>query len=203
MEWCVQFPNVLVKHAPRIISDHCPIVVDTEGRKEKILQRTKRRFRFEAMWAKEKECSDLIKGVWEDSGEESFDVKLKRTGQQLVKWHDVKFNSMRKEINGLTKELQSTHRRDVSDDELLEEQRKRECLNALLEKEEIFWHQRSRINWLREGDKNTRFFHDKASQRRQRNWITGLFDENGIWKEDLTAITDIATNFFKNLFESQ
>lgn len=36
-------------------------------------------------------------------------------------------------------------------------------LNWEMEKEELYREQQARANWLREGDKNTTFFHSKAT----------------------------------------
>ena len=47
-------------------------------------------------------------------------------------------------------------------------------LDDLLLKQEINWAQRSRVAWLKHGDKNTKIFHSKASQRQRRNHIKGI-----------------------------
>lgn len=52
-------------------------------------------------------------------------------------------------------------------------------LHALYDKEENMWHQRSCIQWLKDGDQNTRSFHGFATQRKRQNFITGLRDDNG------------------------
>ena len=52
-------------------------------------------------------------------------------------------------------------------------------INILIEKEEIYCKQRSCISWLREGDRNTNFFHVKASARRKKNLIVSLKEMDG------------------------
>ena len=52
--------------------------------------------------------------------------------------------------------------------------------NVLID-EEVYWKQRSRADWLLEGDKNTKFFHAKFSAPKKKNKIWGVLDENGSW----------------------
>lgn len=54
-------------------------------------------------------------------------------------------------------------------------------LNCWLEKEDEMWRQRSCINWMQSGDRNTRFYHEKASARHKKNYIEGMMDAK---KED-------------------
>ena len=50
-------------------------------------------------------------------------------------------------------------------------------LECLLGQDEIYWRQRSQVEWLTHGDKNTNFFHSKASERHKRNKIEGMFNK--------------------------
>jgi hypothetical protein len=44
---------------------------------------------------------------------------------------------------------------------------------------EILWRQKSRVLWLREGERNSKFFHNSMIQRRHQNKITSLRDNQG------------------------
>jgi hypothetical protein len=52
------------------------------------------------------------------------------------------------------------------------------------------------------GDRNTKIFHAKASSRRRRNYLQGLFDENGVWKDVEEDMEGIVGRYFSSLFES-
>ena len=66
-------------------------------------------------------------------------------------------------------------------------------------REEHMWRQRAQVQWLTEGDKNTRYFHVKASQRRQRNETRGIYNIAGQWMENQHDIKQIAVSYFDNL----
>ena len=72
-----------------------------------------------------------------------------------------------------------------------------------MEQEEIYWKQRSRVSWIKEGDRNTSYFHHKASQRRRRNAIESLQLENGEWISTDGQIEQHIAGFYKKLFASE
>ncbi|XP_059068682.1 uncharacterized protein LOC131078213 [Cryptomeria japonica] len=55
----------------------------------------------------------------------------------------------------------------------------------VLQREEIFWSQKSRENWLRVGDRNTKFFHSSMKVKRSLNKILSLRLMDGTLTEDL------------------
>ena len=76
-------------------------------------------------------------------------------------------------------------------------------VNELLDKESLMWQQRARALHLKCGDKNTRFFHNKASQRFRRNRILGLLDDSNSWCTNTTQVADIIVGFYTRLFTSE
>ena len=64
------------------------------------------------------------------------------------------------------------------------------------------WHQWSRINWFQSRDRNTGFFHAKASSRQKKNDMEGLLDARGVWQENEEVMGEIVLDYYTDLFTS-
>ncbi|XP_073014526.1 uncharacterized protein [Primulina eburnea] len=75
-------------------------------------------------------------------------------------------------------------------------------IEKLATQEEMYWRQRSRISWLKDGDRNTKYFYSKASLRRNQNTIAGLVSSQGDWCTETQSISAIVLDYFESLFTS-
>lgn len=64
------------------------------------------------------------------------------------------------------------------------------------------WRQRSRAVWLKDGDRNTKFFHNKATQRAKVNNISKLRHEDGVWWKGEEQIERVLISYFDDLFST-
>ena len=53
---------------------------------------------------------------------------------------------------------------------------------------------------LRDSDSNSKFVHSTVSTRRRSNRIKGLYDENGIYVDNIDDMCGVALHYFENLF---
>lgn len=60
--------------------------------------------------------------------------------------------------------------------------------------------QRSRISWLKEGDRNTKFFHNKAVWRARKNKIQQLTGSIGVLHSDFVATGKVVNEYFEGIF---
>jgi hypothetical protein len=75
-------------------------------------------------------------------------------------------------------------------------------MDEILYREETMWLQRSRIAWLKEGDKNTKKFHMKAAGRAKKNKIRWLRGEGGSPVTDSSKMEEMARSFFQTLYDA-
>ena len=149
-------------------------------------------FRFENMWLKTKGFESFIDGWWKSfdvRGGSSFVVaeKLKVLKIKLKGWNKEVFGRVEMRKNQALKNMTRWDTvgairpltRSKLDRKIVElEEFKRW---ALLE--EIMLRQKSRGNWLKEGDRNTKFFHKMANSHKKHSEMTGL-KIDGVWHNE-------------------
>ncbi|CAM8880259.1 unnamed protein product [Rhodiola kirilowii] len=199
--WRDLFPNATVRHSIANYSDHLPIVLSIV---EKEIVSREKIIRFEPMWLRHKDFKEIVKRHWEElAGESDFAEKLRRCMEKLNGWNWSTFGSVRKNLERLKERLQHVRSLPRTKERVEEEAQISDNIDEWLEREELLWRQRSRAEWLNGGDRNTSFFHAKASQRRRRNLIRELRNPAGEVCSNNSDIHDIITNYFSALFSSQ
>lgn len=158
------------------------------------------------MWLRNSQCKDVVQDAWiRGSCKDTlypFNTCMEECRESLTHWNKRNFRHVGKKINALRQKLQVF---DCTSSHGVEMERVHETkmdLNKLLLEEEDMWNQRSRNYWLKSGDRNTSFFHTKASNRHKRNSIVKIMDSNGYWVEEEEQIAKVFTNYFGQLFSS-
>ncbi|KAL4383428.1 hypothetical protein GQ457_15G011540 [Hibiscus cannabinus] len=72
--------------------------------------------------------------------------------------------------------------------------------STLPSKLELLWRQKSCSDWIHLGDRNTSYFHRKATLRKVRNRISSLKIRDGSWCDDEGILKDEAVAYYKSLF---
>ncbi|KAL9666847.1 hypothetical protein QQ045_001191 [Rhodiola kirilowii] len=123
--------------------------------------------------------------------------------EHLTQWNASTFGSVKKKIKELKEGIQQVGNSPRTDESVIEEARLSEELDEWLEREEIWWRQRSRAEWLKNGDRNTSYFHERASQRKRRNHISSLKNHEREQCSSEQEVASIIINYFSNIFHSQ
>ncbi|XP_045085746.1 uncharacterized protein [Aegilops tauschii subsp. strangulata] len=203
--WCNRFPAFRVINGDPRHSDHRPIIIELQGAAK--LRRGSARSlepRFEARWLEEEMCRELVRNKWERemAGSDKKVAEVTRgVMTDLVDWSRNILGDLDKRICR-TKELERCRRGNIGPEQVRREEVLRFMLNRLEEQRETYWRQRAHVHWLKCGDRNTKFFHAAASERKRRNKIRRLKKEDGTVVEEEGAMKDVVTNYFLNLFTS-
>jgi hypothetical protein len=133
-----------------------------------------------------KERLKCIKGVIKGWSSNVFGVGEEKKGKLIKRVAELDLKS---ELGGLV------------DDEMVERKLIFEELWKILKSIDVWTHQRSRIKWLKEGDANSRFFHNSIKARKRRNSLLVLKTANG-WVEGPVNVRRQVVSFFSKHFEN-
>ncbi|KAH9724450.1 reverse transcriptase domain-containing protein [Citrus sinensis] len=190
-------------------SDHNLLVMNVQEKKSRVSYDRKTFFRvhYEDLWTPYEGCKNIVKEVWSGFGcrddinpVQTFKNLSKAMMAQLQWWSKEEFGERKKRLKILMEKLQCAVSNNLQYDNGVEIKNLERQINNLLTDEEIYWKQRSRADWLKEGDKNTKFFHFKALSQRRKNRISGIENQQGQWLEDEEEIEREFGEYFQDLF---
>eukprot|EP00253_Pinus_taeda_P004365 PITA_04365 len=176
---------VEAKIIPSLGSDHWPIRLEIDIKRIQ----GKRPFRFEAFWLRDPDFIKKVEDWWGNCTSQgrcrmhTFQLKLKSLKGQIKRWNKEEFGNILEDKQKLEKEMEDIQQKIILEGRTEESINKEGAILGRLEErrkqEEIVWRQKSRIKWLREGERNTKFFHQAMIKHRQGNMILSIKNKNG------------------------
>lgn len=199
--WLQDFPLTKVHHLSRYGSDHRPILLKSAPSPQR--RHAHHPFRCNAAWFLEEDFVDIVKECWESN---TWEDKISEFTERVSRWSKSKGNNFTHKKKDILKRIEGVERARKRRDNQYLAQTENELwkeYNKLLSQEELTWYHKSRCQWLKWGDKNSKFFHTTASVRKRRNTIDSLKNDYGEWISDPDGLKNLAWNYYKELFNGE
>jgi hypothetical protein len=165
-------------------------------------------FRCDKTWFDIPEFNELVFKWW---------LEFQLSGDIGTSWHE-KMKFMRRKIRGRCKNFLGKKRklkqnllstiqklekikdyRDFINEEATMWLETKSQLDDIYLEEEKYWHERSRDQWLKDGDNNTSYFHRVTSNKKKKILILNLEIE-GQMSDSIPQIEQHIIDFYKHLF---
>ena len=201
-EWLHCYPLSHCIFMTRGLSDHCPVRINLEMHSERI----KKPFQIFDHMIKHPEFLSTVSSAWSTNilGDPWFvlTTKLKRVKASLKILNHQRGNLhtavtlARMNLSDFQNNMPSI----PSGPLLLEEAELCQQLNDALKNEEMLLKQKYRVNWIKVGDSNNKFFFKSCVNRWNTNKIVHLQDSRGEFVQGHANISKVAVDFFEEKF---
>lgn len=144
----------------------------------------------------------MVRQAWIGGTCDDMAVRVERCGTDLSGWAATTFGDIKKRIKKKEDELELWQNK-APDGAMMGKCREIvHELDELNRLHESYWFARARANEMKDGDKNTAYFHHKVSQRKHRNLITKIQDSAGEWQTDEEEVGRVIHDYFSKMFSS-
>ncbi|KAL5180906.1 Exocyst complex component SEC6 [Glycine soja] len=176
--WLDHWPDTTQFVLDRDFSDHCPILL-----RSKIIDWGPKPFKIMDWWMQDKGFQDMVALKWNNYhpngwGGYALKQKVKFIKDCIRQWSYSNGVITAKKIQDLKKELNALevgiNDRILSPAEVELKKSLQEQLWYAANAYESMLRQKARVKWLKEGDRNSAYFHKMINHRRRHNAIQGL-----------------------------
>ena len=144
-------------------------------------------FRFEKFWLSHLDFIQLIEKWWNEPvgirGTKMYRLqsKLRYIKDKIKIWNKTVFVNIFKEKSNLEGQLEEIHKGwitgDINSETVNKEKMLMQQWQLRFQQEETLWKEKSHIQWIKEGEQNTKFFHRSAMDYGGANKILSLKNE--------------------------
>ena len=89
--------------------------------------------------------------------------KIERCGRELKIWERDHFGNIRNSLKEKRKELAEAEKEAMCTGQNFKIQQIKREITMLVDKEHRLWFQRSKVLWATKGDRNSKYFHSRAT----------------------------------------
>ncbi|XP_073153276.1 uncharacterized protein [Henckelia pumila] len=201
VDWGDHFNSVRVEHLSRTVSDHCPLLVSAP-----VFARGPSSFRFQSMWTRHPGFLQTIRLNWNMpcslQGMPRLFAKLKRLKGHLKWWNRDVFGNLFDNIAEAERSVrlaEAACEADPSEHFWTLLSRCNEELSRVTALEADFWKQKAACNWLEDGERNTKLFHNMVKKKNVFNKIFRIWEDGicltspGLIKQSGAAISSASS----------
>ncbi|GMI82837.1 hypothetical protein HRI_001953000 [Hibiscus trionum] len=199
-EVLVWFPNLVQASLARNLSDHKPVILREQSGSSKA-----RPFKLFSHWLDIPEVVQVTKIAIEDKDRSGVFEALVVGKKAIKNWVSLFRQRESSTVMEAERKADAIEKHlclyGFDQEKAVELTKLRQVIWDKYRRDEREWHQKSRVRWFNEGDKNSKFFHLSASMRRCRNIIVSL-EHRGRTFSDQKEISREFVEFFRRQYNS-
>ncbi|XP_019258738.1 PREDICTED: uncharacterized protein LOC109236955 [Nicotiana attenuata] len=202
-QWAQHFQNNTVKHLVRNGSDHRPLLLKCHNDQHQHIKY----FRFLNFWTTQPVFLDMVQEIWNTNIQGNamwrLKSKLKLLAKHLSQWSRENIGDIHEQVSSWEAKVQILEEMDMQNNN----EQGREELNRgyaeyarWLGMQESLMKQKAKINWFKDGDCNTSYFHSILRDRRRRLQLHRMKNHRDRWIQGEDKIAKAAVKHFKSFF---
>ena len=166
-------------------------------------------FRVLDCWLKDKSFEKIIKETWSNSQQSGWGgyvlkQKIKQLKERMKLWNKEQFGNTLTNMQKIEAELNKlesdTADRQLTSQESMKRKNLQQDLWTAAQKHESLMRQKARSRWIKEGDRNSRYFHMLINSHRSTNTLNGVLI-NGSWVEEPNRVKEEVRSFFQQRYQ--
>lgn len=201
--WLEIMPQTIITHLSSVGSDHCPLLMDMVARQEKAI----RYFKFLHFWVENQNFRSVVQNCWSRNIQGNpmwvFDMKMKRLATTLSTWSKTEYGDIFANVKDFEEQLKIDEV-DIINNNTEENRSKLHVTSAsyikFLKLEESILKQKTKLQWFKYGDTNSKYFHVVMRGRKRKLFIHQNCKDNGDWIQGDDNIANAACEYFEGMF---